>query len=131
MKYKWFEPIAILKVNKNTWNRIKNKYKVKTLKELFKILLEGDQMDNEIIKNAGFESLGEFYELISNVDISTMQKMKTFNFWKKNDGTKIGLLKLINNEYDGYICIQIYLTSKKINHVGQHMAYFFSLCIFN
>lgn len=42
MKFKWIEPTIILKCNRNTWNRIKIKYKVKTLNELFKILL-GDE----------------------------------------------------------------------------------------
>ena len=40
MKFKWLEPTVILKCNKNTWSKIKNKYKIKTLKELFKILSE-------------------------------------------------------------------------------------------
>jgi len=42
MKFKWLEPTVKLKVNKNTWCKIKKKYKIKTLKELFRILL-GDE----------------------------------------------------------------------------------------
>lgn len=42
MKFKWLEPNTILKCNKNIWIKIKKKYGIKTLKELFKILLGDD-----------------------------------------------------------------------------------------
>ena len=50
----------------------------------------------EIIKNEyGFESLVEFNKLVSSVDLSTPEKIKYFTNWKQEDGSKIGLLLLI------------------------------------
>ena len=47
-----------------------------------------------IIKGLGFTSKEEWYQLISNVDISTNDKLKAFEKWKNKDGSKYGLLKL-------------------------------------
>lgn len=48
----------------------------------------------ELVKECGFESLKEFNNLISNIDLSTAEKIKNFKDWQNNDGTKEGLLKL-------------------------------------
>ena len=48
----------------------------------------------EIVKECGFESIKEFNHLVANVDLSTPEKLKAFNFWQENDGSKEGLLKL-------------------------------------
>ncbi len=42
----------------------------------------------------GFESLEEFNRMVSDVDLSTPEKLKSFKDWQENDGTKEGLLKL-------------------------------------
>lgn len=46
------------------------------------------------ILQAGFESLQEFYRLVSTVKISTSEKLAAFKKWQTEDGTKAGLLKL-------------------------------------
>lgn len=51
-------------------------------------------MIEEIVKEMGFDSLSEFNKLVSSVDISTPEKLKLFQQWKENDGTKEGLLKI-------------------------------------
>lgn len=48
----------------------------------------------EFVKYSGFESVEEFHRLMSHVDLSSPEKMKAFEDWKENDGTKEGLLKL-------------------------------------
>lgn len=52
-------------------------------------------MDNQsIFLENGFSSSKEFNKLISNVDLSSVEKIKQFKKWQGNDGTKKGLLKL-------------------------------------
>lgn len=48
----------------------------------------------EIAKSLGFESLQEFHKLVADVDLSTSEKIKAFENWKLNDGSKAGLLNL-------------------------------------
>jgi hypothetical protein len=48
----------------------------------------------EIIKQYGFESMEEFNRLVSNVDLSTPDKLNAFKTWQNEDGSKDGLLKL-------------------------------------
>jgi len=48
----------------------------------------------EMVKKCGFDSLEEFNRLIVNVDLTSAKKIQIFEDWKKNDGTKEGLLKL-------------------------------------
>ena len=48
----------------------------------------------EIVKEYGFESLEEFNHLVANTDLSSVEKLKAFEEWKENDGSKEGLLKL-------------------------------------
>jgi hypothetical protein len=48
----------------------------------------------EIVKQYGFDSLKEFNTMVSNVDLSSPDKIKAFTDWIEKDGTKDGLLKL-------------------------------------
>lgn len=50
----------------------------------------------EIIKQMGFESQEEFNRLVSSVDLTNTSTMQKFLDWKENDGTKQGLIKIIN-----------------------------------
>lgn len=54
-----------------------------------------DTLDN-IISKYGFKSLKEFNELVNKVDLSDPDKLKAFENWKLNDGTKESLLKIIS-----------------------------------
>lgn len=49
----------------------------------------------EIVKQYGFDSLEEFNKMVSNVDLTTLDKLKAFKDWQEKDGTKDGLLKLV------------------------------------
>lgn len=46
----------------------------------------------------GFESEKEFHRLIASVDLSTAEKRKAFKEWQFNDGSKVGLLKLLKKK---------------------------------
>lgn len=48
----------------------------------------------EFVKAMGFDSVKEFHRLVASVDLSTPEKLKAFEDWKENDGTKEGLLAL-------------------------------------
>ena len=48
----------------------------------------------EIVKMNGFESLEEFNKLVSDVDLSSPDKVSKFKKWQNNDGSKDGLLNL-------------------------------------
>ncbi|MGV6816151.1 MAG: hypothetical protein ACWA44_02640 [Thiotrichales bacterium] len=52
----------------------------------------------DLVKELGFESVQEYHKLVSTADISTVEKMVAFEKWKKEDGSKEGLLKLIPND---------------------------------
>lgn len=47
-----------------------------------------------IVKSLGFESLEEYHRLVAHVELDTPQKIKQFDDWKNNDGSKKGILKL-------------------------------------
>ena len=49
----------------------------------------------EIVKQLGFESEKEFHKMVSSVDLTISEKMKQFLAWRDNDGTKEGLLKIL------------------------------------
>ena len=49
----------------------------------------------ELVKEMGFESEEEFHAMVSSVDLTDPIKMGAFLDWKENDGTKKGLLELI------------------------------------
>ena len=50
----------------------------------------------ELVKEMGFESLMEFHKLNAAPDLSNPKKMDMYLDWKENDGTKNGLLEIIN-----------------------------------
>ncbi len=48
---------------------------------------------NEIVISNGFKNVLEFYNLLCRMDLEN--KVNKFNEWKLNDGTKLGLLRII------------------------------------
>jgi hypothetical protein len=50
----------------------------------------------EMVKQLGFTDLNEFNKLVASVDLSTEDKIKNFKKWQDEDGSKDGLLKLMN-----------------------------------
>lgn len=64
------------------WNKLKN-LKTQVISDDF----------NEIVKHNGFKNVFEFYNLISRVDLKV--NTDKFYYWKLNDGTKPGLLKIV------------------------------------
>ncbi len=49
---------------------------------------------NDMVKDLGFKDKDEFFTLVAEADLTTPEKLESFNDWKLNDGTKEGLLKL-------------------------------------
>jgi len=49
----------------------------------------------EALKDLGFESSQEFHKLVAAVDLSTPEKLEAFKLWQYGDGTKDGLLQLM------------------------------------
>jgi len=62
----------------------------------------------EIVKSMGFESLAEFNKMVSDVDLSSADKIKKFKEWQNLDGTKEGLIKLTKPQ-------PIFLNKSRIN----------------
>lgn len=52
----------------------------------------------ELVKECGFDSLDNFNYLINLVDLSTEESIKNFKEWQNEDGTKSGLLTILNNQ---------------------------------
>lgn len=53
------------------------------------------------VMTQGFLGLEEFNKLISEVDISTQEKLAKFKDWQNGDGSKAGLkLLLVNNSQE-------------------------------
>lgn len=50
------------------------------------------------LKDQGFSSFAEMDNLISLVDVSTPENIAELKRWQHDDGSKAGLLKLINNK---------------------------------
>lgn len=50
----------------------------------------------ELVKECGFDSLDNFNYLINLVDLSTEESIKAFKDWQNYDGTKEGLVMLLN-----------------------------------
>lgn len=50
-------------------------------------------MEEKDVKELGFESLEEFFKLISSIDLT--KHLLSFKRWQQEDGTKEGLLKLV------------------------------------
>ncbi len=51
----------------------------------------------ELVKEMGFDNEQEFHNLVASVDLSNSCKMNEFINWRETDGTKKGLLSIINN----------------------------------
>ncbi len=49
---------------------------------------------DKTVKEYGFDSMTEWSRLVAHADLSSAEKLKAFEDWKYNDGTKDGLLKL-------------------------------------
>lgn len=56
---------------------------------------------DEFLKELGFEDQKEMNRLVSSVDLSTEENVDRFNNWKMTDGTKSGLLILIEANKKG------------------------------
>lgn len=48
----------------------------------------------EIVKQYGFESVGEFHRMVADVDLTSAEKIAAFKKWQEDDGTKKGLIAL-------------------------------------
>jgi len=59
-------------------------------------------LENLAVQN-GFDSTEELFRLVSSIDLSTDENLRTFTSWKTEDGTKEGLLKLFPTKP---ICIE-------------------------
>ena len=46
------------------------------------------------VKENGFDSVEDFHRLVGGADLSTPAKLRAFEDWKLNDGSKKGLLDL-------------------------------------
>jgi hypothetical protein len=55
--------------------------------------MKGNKMS--VAKELGFESEKEMVHLVCEVDLTNPIKMQRFQLWGNNDGTKVGLLKVI------------------------------------
>ena len=53
-------------------------------------------MLEEIVTDLGFESKEEFFVMVVKVDF-TKVSISTFKAWQKEDGSKAGLERLLNN----------------------------------
>lgn len=54
------------------------------------------EMFDTVAKDNGFVNGSELLELVAKVSFSESWKRLAFDGWKKNDGTKAGLLRLID-----------------------------------
>lgn len=61
----------------------------KKMEEKIKMKLE------EVAKINGFESVSELHSMVAKVDLSSSDKIIKFKNWQHQDGTKAGLLKLL------------------------------------
>jgi hypothetical protein len=59
--------------------------------------------EDDSARSRGFESALEMKKLVFVVDILSHQKLRDFVRWKLNDGTKSGLLKLLNKLVENHI----------------------------
>jgi hypothetical protein len=51
--------------------------------------------EEEMFQEAGFESAAEGHKMIASVDLGSPEKLEAFKRWKFEDGTKEGLLKIM------------------------------------
>lgn len=55
-----------------------------------------DETQEKMAKEHGFSSWNEMCSLISSAPLMTEEDRKEFTQWKENDGSKKGLLEMIN-----------------------------------
>jgi hypothetical protein len=54
------------------------------------------EMNNETLRSLGFEDEREFYRLVASINLVTTEAVMDFENWQDNDGTKRGLVMLID-----------------------------------
>lgn len=54
---------------------------------------------DELAKASGFADEKEMAKMIASVDFSDPTTLVAFQHWKMNDGTKAGLMEVINGTY--------------------------------
>lgn len=59
-------------------------------------------MLDELAKRLGFDDEKEMNRLVASVNLTTPTRQVAFQHWKEVDGTKDGLLKVINGNYLHY-----------------------------
>lgn len=52
-------------------------------------------MDDQALKQLGFESGAEFHRLVAGADLSSNAGIAAFKRWQFEDGSKVGLLRLL------------------------------------
>lgn len=73
----------------------------------------------EFIKQCGFDSEQEFYQMMAKPDLSSPEVFKKFNNWKQNDGTK-----QLSSKFRLTICNQTKFTCSTIHTLS--IYHFFS-----
>jgi hypothetical protein len=58
------------------------------------------RLNKESIKKHGFKNNREFARLVCSIDLSNKKAFTEFKNWQYNDGTKIGLLKLLEKKHE-------------------------------
>jgi hypothetical protein len=53
-------------------------------------------VDEQMIRQLGFDSVADFHSTVAGVDLSTNERFAAFRQWQERDGTKSGLLKLLD-----------------------------------
>jgi hypothetical protein len=61
------------------------------------VAAQNDPMD-ETAQQKGFTNAAELNTMVTNVDLTTPEKLKAFMNWKDNDGSKAGLIPLLKAE---------------------------------
>lgn len=57
-------------------------------------------MDEQAIKELGFESAAEFHRMVADVDLAGAERLAAFKRWQEHDGTKQGLMRLSSSGRD-------------------------------
>ena len=55
-------------------------------------------MNDQIAQSLGFSDAKEFSQMVSDVDMSTDEKISAFKKWQDEDGTKEGILMLMDSD---------------------------------
>jgi hypothetical protein len=62
------------------------------------LLEPSDDEKNEIVQKMGFESVEEYNEIVKKIVFTSPQDVERILNWKAHDGTKEGLLKILNDK---------------------------------